>query len=415
MGDVYLCHGAVMTKMIAVIIQTRQTVFISDVTEQPTSSTVKDNSSRCENNEFQCSPNVCISTLLVCDGINDCETEIDEKDCDKEINDCLGGQFMCGGGRCIPVSWRCDDENDCGDNTDETDCDVTEQPTSSTVKDNSSRCENNEFQCSPNVCISTLLVCDGINDCETEIDEKDCDKEINDCLGGQFMCGGGRCIPVSWRCDDENDCGDNTDETDCDVTEQPTSTTVKDNSSRCENNEFQCSPNVCISTLLVCDGINDCETEIDEKDCDKEINVCQDGEFPCTQGECIPLTWRCDGEDDCGDNEDETNCDVTDSPMTTRHDIDNSTCTINQFECSPKVCISKHWLCDGEVDCENSADEKDCDNGLIDLTITTTICDEDDFRCSDGKCIKMSARCDNWQDCVYGEDEANCSSDDAES
>lgn len=76
---------------------------------------------------------------------------------------------------------------------------------------------------------------------------------------------------------------------------------------------------------------------------------------------CIPNSYLCDNEKDCPSGDDENNCNET-------LDLIESKCNSNEFQCSKplrnstsyKMCIPKHWACDGYEDCVNKEDEKDC-------------------------------------------------------
>lgn len=37
-------------------------------------------------------------------------------------------------------------------------------------------------------------------------------------------------------------------------------------------------------------------------------NMCKENEFACDQGLCINADWKCDGQRDCEDASDEKNC-----------------------------------------------------------------------------------------------------------
>ena len=77
---------------------------------------------------------------------------------------------------------------------------------------------------------------------------------------------------------------------------------------------------------------------------------CKNHEFQCSNEYCIDEGYICDGDDDCGDSSDEKNCDE---------------CTpINRkFKCATSSeCIEEDQKCDGNFDCSDMSDELDCLN-----------------------------------------------------
>jgi hypothetical protein len=160
----------------------------------------------------------------------------------------------------------------------------------------------------------------------------------------------------------------------------------------CKEWEFPCADNSkCIPKWNVCNRgrfgeIVDCPDGSDEGE-----EVCR--QF-CT-GEkkhlchnrlrCISKRYVCDGNDDCGDNSDERDCISRGCP--------------GNFLCADRSrCIRKEDVCDGDSHCDDRSDESGCvQRGC-----------EGNFLCRDGsKCINKWYVCNGGRDCVDGSDEGS--------
>uniref|UniRef100_H2XUP0 MAM domain-containing protein n=1 Tax=Ciona intestinalis TaxID=7719 RepID=H2XUP0_CIOIN len=131
------------------------------------------------------------------------------------------------------------------------------------------------------------------------------------CTTTQFSCSNNgvlECMPNSYICDGFVDCSDGTDEVGCAPVTNP-GTTPQQHTGKCKDNEFRCSNDACISGLLVCDGVADCNNGDDEKSC--PVITCSVGQFYCNDngGSCLSSSLQCDGQVDCmAYNADESLC-----------------------------------------------------------------------------------------------------------
>ncbi|XP_036425941.1 transmembrane protease serine 6 isoform X1 [Colossoma macropomum] len=110
--------------------------------------------------------------------------------------------------------------------------------------------------------------------------------------------------------------------------------------------QFLCSVNgLCVSA---CDGISDCPSGLDERNC-----VCI-AQYRCPEdSQCVDYYKVCDQHPDCSDGGDEKNC--------TR----GVPCTDMTYMCADGTCLKKpNPACDFITDCPDASDEKHCDCGL---------------------------------------------------
>lgn len=209
---------------------------------------------------------------------------------------------------------------------------------------------------------------------------------LSTCRESEFNCGAplNQCIPKGWKCDGDPDCSGGSDEASC---PKPT----------CSPEYFQCNNSDCMPAQWRCDGDRDCRDGSDEwsencegREPEKKPN-CSLRHFQCASGECIRITWKCDGEFDCPDRSDEANCSEVFFGFFYIHlfllylrcfliyrqsfcflpfmflSSVRKTCKDSEFSCgsSTNRCIPNIWRCDGDEDCQNGADEKNCSRFFV--------------------------------------------------
>ncbi|KAK3801367.1 hypothetical protein RRG08_059069 [Elysia crispata] len=374
----------------------------------------------CQDFEFECD-GACLDNRRKCDGNRDCRDGRDEEGCPPQSR-CPDTMFQCKTGNCVPMNSSCDGKIDCPDGSDETDCPPL------------SPCPPTAFQCVTGDCVPLNTSCDGNMDCPDGSDEDGCRPT---CGPGEFVCSDGQCAPGYSRCDGQIQCSDSSDERGCptvvagiqvspremrkrvgtsasficqvDGLRNPNIRWVRRTGGAMPPQATQSGSRMTIVNLRPEDSgdyrcVVDTPSGVLEADARLSVEYvgpsvverpdgpCGRGQATCSDGRCIPQDYLCDGEADCDDGSDERECSAS------------LPCEPNEFRCNNGQCAVKIWRCDGDYDCVDGSDEQNCPT-----LEPGAPCRADEFQCASGnQCVPASYQCDEENDCVDRSDERSC-------
>ncbi|CAG9862414.1 unnamed protein product [Phyllotreta striolata] len=165
----------------------------------------------------------------------------------------------------------------------------------------------------------------------------------------------------------------------------------------------------------------------------KRSTNCEDSDFRCTPKLCISLTMVCNGVRDCVDGKDELNCqEYTRRFSVTKNsklvvvenqrwlNVTHSTCSLlciqnTKFTCRSFTYDKRSSTCylsdkniglSGALQSHNSSDYYELKDGSVDCSDKSKY-----FECSNKKCLTKDYLCDGYDDCGNREDEKHCSPD----
>uniref|UniRef100_A0A0N4ZHD7 EGF-like domain-containing protein n=1 Tax=Parastrongyloides trichosuri TaxID=131310 RepID=A0A0N4ZHD7_PARTI len=157
----------------------------------------------------------------------------------------------------------------------------------------------------------------------------------------------------------------------------------------------------------------------------KSVNVsipirCDEDSFNCvSDGLCIPNSWKCDGDRDCLDGSDEKDCllnKIVCDPNTEFHCEKSKILQYREESISFFTSMSQYTrfrkCIPKKFHCDGHVD---CENGEDEENCPVYECHNGSFKCSQyhndiSTCVPNSWKCDGTQDCTDGSDEKNCSS-----
>ena len=283
--------------------------------------------------KFQCSDKSgCLNSSQVCDSQDDCQDKSDETNCPTLCQSCAIFDFRCHKTcQCLPVTFVCDGGKDCNDGSDELGCPTLSTTTTTTTTHSpttvTTQTSSTKLTTQSTIRPTTIPSCNNnkiYKQCKKTC-EPACQYLSKYCIENNRLCtpgcgcpsglinNGTYCVLASsCSCYDEinkvyHDAGERWEEK-CKVC------TCFNNSIKCQKKE--CPDPYCPSPHVLTKQPGDCcATCITGSTVVPSTTIptttppsCLLSEFMCSDHKCIPKQWRCDGERDCYDAGDERNC-----------------------------------------------------------------------------------------------------------
>ena len=287
----------------------------------------------CQRGQFVCDDGTCILDHHLCDGISDCITGEDEKNCRTTVL-----TFVCQDGSSVLMSKYCDFIDDCPDKSDEKNCTFP-------------LCEPHFIKCNTGKCVKRL------SECDENLRSKSSFNYQSKCMS--FSCYNGQCLPDKYYQNGRPDCKGSAQEDEPfeggwerGVWTNP-SGEHKNYSSYCDSPDG--THTRCYHTHTYCYQRSD--SCVYDHDKNGYITGCPDGShltncedfqcpdmFKCPKSYCIPHRKVCDGVQDCIGGFDEKGCDFVSCP--------------GLFKCREGFCIDQSEVCDGVNHCPESHDDE---------------------------------------------------------
>ena len=179
----------------------------------------------------------------------------------------------------------------------------------------------------------------------------------------------------------------------------------------CENGNF-------ILLTYLCDGVDDCLSRDDERNCFHKCSnhsdctkgcispncICQQLYHQCTLGGCVQQTFVCDGIVHCpSDDSDELTCQYQFIKKTLRKRLFNNALSLcnsfsNESYPNTEICLLTRDQYGVTEHCSNTEHLRFC----VDFRCPNH------YKCFESYCIPLHLVCDGVKDCPTGQDEVHC-------